>query len=620
MGEHMIGTAGTSPAPAGAAETTLSLRDLRVETESGAPIVEDVSLDLRPGESLGLVGESGSGKTTTVLSLLGFTQSGARITSGELTIAGRRVQLGNEAAAQKIRGRLISYVPQNPGTALNPSMRIGAAVRDMLRAHPREATGDDSPTDSALQRAGLPHDKLFQRRYPHQLSGGQQQRVCIAVSLVCEPPLVVLDEPTTGLDVVTQARILEELMRLRREHNVAMLYVSHDIAVVAGFADQVAVMYAGRIVEQGATAEVLGHPKHPYTRGLLSSIPDHVDPRELQPMPGVAVGVGEHPMGCAFQDRCSLRVESCTLTVPELRTVGTGHRARCINAEIVQEPARRPAAVRSAPAARNPVLSVAELRCEHRGRHGVLTVAENVSLEVCAGECVALVGESGSGKTTIARTIAGLHPIAGGRIELVGEPVRTMARKRSLEQRRRIQIIFQNPSDALNPRHRVSEMIARPARMLRGLSAFEARDEATRLLELVRLPQRIGSRYPAELSGGERQRVGIARALAAQPELIICDEITSALDVSVQAAVLRLLAQLQDELGLALLFITHDLGVVATVADRVLVLEQGRLVETGATAALLRSPQHPYTRGLLSAAPSVRVALSDPSGTASRGS
>jgi peptide/nickel transport system ATP-binding protein len=611
MDKHLIGTADAISAPAVGSEETLSLRDLRVETESGAAIVEDVSLDLRRGEALGLVGESGSGKTTTVLSLLGFTQGGTRITSGELRLAGGRVDLGSEAAAQKIRGRLISYVPQNPGTALNPSMRVGDAVRDMLRAHPGATTESDPDTaaESALRRAGLPHETPFQRRYPHQLSGGQQQRVCIAVSLVCEPPIVVLDEPTTGLDVVTQSRILDELVRLRREHNVSMLYVTHDLAVVAGFADRVAVMYAGRVVEEGPTAEVLRRPKHPYTEGLLNSIPDHIEPQELEPMPGVAVAVGEHPAGCAFRDRCSLRVDECARAVPELRVVQPGHRARCLRAESVKEPARRPAAARPSPDERPAMLSVTELRCEHRGRHGVVTAAEDVSFDVCPGECVALVGESGSGKTTIARTIAGLHPIGGGRIELGGEPITAMARKRSLDQRRRIQIIFQNPSDALNPRHRVSDIVARPARTLRRLSAGDAQEEAIRLLELVRLPRRTGSRYPAELSGGERQRVGIARALAAGPELIICDEITSALDVSVQAAVLRLLKQLQDELGLALLFITHDLGVVATVADRVLVLEQGRLLEKGRTDAILNSPEHPYTRGLLAAAPSVRVAL-----------
>jgi peptide/nickel transport system ATP-binding protein len=388
-----------------------------------------------------------------------------------------------------------------------------------------------------------------------------------------------------------------------------MLYVTHDLAVVAGFADRVAVMYAGRVVEEGRTIEVLRHPKHPYTQGLLNSIPDHVEPRELEPMPGVAVGVGEHPAGCAFYDRCSLRKDECARAVPELRSLEPGHRARCLKAESVIEPARRPTAPRPAPPERAVLLRVSGLRCEHRGRDGIVTAAENVSFEVRAGECVALVGESGSGKTTIARTIAGLHPIAAGRIELGGEPVTALARKRSAEQRRRIQIIFQNPSDALNPRHNVDRIVARPAHTLRGLSTGEAQAEAIRLLDMVRLPRRTGARYPAELSGGERQRVGIARALAAAPELIICDEITSALDVSVQAAVLRLLKQLQDELGLALLFITHDLAVVATVADHVLVLDKGRLLEGGPTDAILNSPKSSYTRGLLAAAPSVHVAL-----------
>ncbi len=599
----------SAPAPE-SQPPVLDVRGLRVETASGAPIVADVSLQLAPGEALGLVGESGSGKTTTVLSLLGYTQAGARITAGEIAVSGEAMEASRPSRARRLRGRLISYVPQNPGTALNPSMRVGPAVLDMLRAH---LSGETAPrlevAGSALERAGLPADTGFQQRYPHQLSGGQQQRVCIAVALVCEPPVVVLDEPTTGLDVVTQARILDELRRLRRDHGMAMLYVTHDLAVVAGFADRLAVMYAGRIIEEGPTAEVLRRPKHPYTRGLLTSIPDHVHPQELDPMPGVAVGVGEHPSGCAFEERCALRTDACSETMPELRTVRLGHRSRCLHADAVTDPPERPvrAAAASAPGA--PLLAISGLRAEHRGRHGVLTVAREVEFTVAHGECVALVGESGSGKTTIARTIVGLHPIAAGRITLGGEVLAGAARVRSREQRRRVQIIFQNPSDALNPRHQARSIVARAARTLRGLSRPEALTQADQLLELVRLPRGTGDRYPAELSGGERQRVGIARALAAEPELIVCDEITSALDVSVQAAVLQLLGQLRAELGLALLFITHDLGVVASVAERVLVLERGELVETGETLTVLHAPRHSYTQRLLAAAPSLHDAL-----------
>jgi peptide/nickel transport system ATP-binding protein len=598
-----------APSHPQASEPAVEVQGLRVETSSGAPIVADVSLRLAPGEALGLVGESGSGKTTTVLSLLGYTQPGARIVAGEIRIQGETMQPRSQAAARRLRGRLISYVPQNPGTALNPSMRVGASVIDMLRAH-RSTKAGAPAVAPALERAGLPGDPSFQRRFPHQLSGGQQQRVCIAVALVCEPPVVVLDEPTTGLDMVTQARILDELRRLRGEQGMAMLYVTHDLAVVAGFADRLAVMYAGRIIEEGPTAEILGHPKHPYTRGLLTSIPDHLRPRELEPMPGVAVGVGEHPAGCAFEQRCALRTDACRRAVPELREVAPGHRSRCLHAEAVKDPRPRPLMSESASRlGAAPLLSVLGMRCEHRGTHGVVTVARDVSFSVAHGECVALVGESGSGKTTIARTVVGLHPIAEGRVTLDELALAPSARRRSREQRRRVQIIFQNPGDSLNPRHTVRSIVMRPAQTLRRFSAADSKAEAERLLELVRLPHGIGDRYPAELSGGERQRVGIARALAAQPALVICDEITSALDVSVQAAVLRLLNQLRNELGLALLFITHDLGVVSAVADQVLVLEQGQIVEAGPTLAVLREPQHPYTQRLLAAAPSLYETL-----------
>ena len=590
----------------------VEVRGLRVDTPSGAPIVEDISFNLAAGEALGLVGESGSGKTTAVLSLLGYTQAGARITSGEITIGGQVVVAGDDRSARRLRGRAISYVPQNPGGALNPSMRVGEAVLDMLRAHGTEKTPPEI-AERALERAGLPADKEFRRRYPHQLSGGQQQRVCIAVSLVCEPPVVVLDEPTTGLDVVTQALILDELLRLRKEEGMAMLYVTHDLAVVAGFADRLAVMYAGRIIEHGPTAEVLRHPRHPYTRGLLTSIPDHVTPRVLEPLRGVAVGVGERQTGCAFAPRCDLRTSACDEAMPELRSVGSDHESRCLRANEVTDPAPvlLAAARAKAPATAAPVLSVVGLRAEHRGRRRTVVAAQDVSFTIARGQCVALVGESGSGKTTIARTIAGLHPIAAGEIKLDDERLASTARQRTRRQRQRVQIIFQNPGDALNPKQPVRTILGRPARMLRGLSSGALADEINRLLDLVRLPRGVGDRYPAELSGGERQRIGIARALAAEPDVVICDEITSALDVSVQAAVLSLLGQLREDLGLALLFITHDLGVVATIADDVLVLERSHVVESGPAASVLASPKHPYTTALLRAAPSISEALAE---------
>ena len=597
----------TAPQPSAG----LEVKGLRVETADGEAIVGDVSLTLAPGEILGIVGESGSGKTTMALALLAYTQSGARIAAGEVVIAGVPVRMGGQRPAREIRGRLISYVPQNPGTALNPSMSVGDAIREMVRTH---AVGSEtrSSVTTALEHVGLPGSKEFQHRYPHQVSGGQQQRVCIASALVCQPPVVVLDEPTTGLDVVTQARILEQLLRLRSEDDLSMVYVTHDLAVVAQVADRIAVMYAGRIVEEGPARDVLQRPRHPYTRGLLASIPDHLEPRKLEPMPGVAVGVGERPSGCAFAPRCPLRVDACDREVPPFREIGPRHRARCLRVDAVTRlpvaPIERP---RGQATEKSTILTVTNLRAEHRSGRETIVAAHDVSFILARGQCVALVGESGSGKTTIARVIAGLHPIAAGEVKLGRVTLASLARRRTAEQRRRIQIMFQNPSDALNPRHIVRRTISRPARILRGLSAQAADLEVDRLLELVRMPKRLADRYPAELSGGERQRVAIARALAVEPEVVICDEITSALDVSVQAAVLKLLDELRAQLGLALLFITHDLGVVATIADEALVLDQGRVCESGPIGAVLGSPVHEYTQRLLASAPSVSHALDE---------
>jgi peptide/nickel transport system ATP-binding protein len=596
----------------GASDHVMSVIGLTVQAPSGDNIVEELTLNLLRGETLGLVGESGSGKTTAVLALLGYAQSGARIVAGQIRVDGESLDYHSEAAMRKLRGRAIAYVPQDPGSALVPTLRIGSAVSDMMTAHRDVESAEAAPTIAAvLERCGLRPDLDFQRRYPHQLSGGQQQRMCLAVALVCAPPVVVLDEPTTGLDVVTQSAILAELARMKSDEGISMVYVSHDLAVVAGMADRIAVMYAGRIVEQGPTRELLTRPSHPYTRGLLAAIPDHVRPHALEPMPGVAAGVGERSAGCSFAPRCPLRIEECSTRVPPPCQVGPQHEARCLRASEVAAPdlpsIRRPRATNNAG---TPALSANGLWAGYRDRTGWTVAAADIDLAIWDGECVALVGESGSGKTTIARTIAGLHGQARGEIRLRGELLAPLARKRSRLQRSRIQIIQQNPMESLNPRHRVGDAVARPARMLRGLSSAESTNEVSRLFELVRLPSQLARRYPAELSGGERQRVSIARALAAEPEVIVCDEITSALDVSVQAAILTLLGQLREQLGLALLFITHNFGVVATVANRVLVLHDGKIIEDGSTEGVLRSPQDVYTRSLLDAAPSLSRTLS----------
>jgi peptide/nickel transport system ATP-binding protein len=520
-------------------------------------------------------------------------------------VAGTRLSGLPEIDVRRHRGRLISYVPQDPAAALNPSVRVGDQVAHMLRRHAAN-TDVERRVAETLELVQLPSGREFRRRFPHQLSGGQQQRVAIAAALVCRPSVVLMDEPTTGLDVVTQANLLAQIARLQEELGLAIVYVSHDLAVVATIAKRIAVMYAGRIVEDGPAARVLSEPRHPYSLGLLASVPDHCEPQQLRSIPGVAVGVGDRPSGCAFAPRCVQRVPACVESVPPLEPVGDERRVRC--PEWRRTPAlahelRTPLPPRPGAGAR--LLSVEELRVEHHGRGGTVVAATNVSFSVAGGECVALVGESGSGKTTIARCLAGLHVPAQGQIRLDGLPLAPLAGSRTRDARRRIQIVFQNPYDSLNPRHRVSDSIARPIRILRGLSRNEAHAEVVDLLDRVRLPTRLARRFPGELSGGERQRVAIARALAARPDLVICDEVTSALDVSVQAAVLELLAQLRAELGLALFLITHDLGVVSSVADRVLVLERGIVCEQGNVLPILSNPAHEYTRRLVAAAPSL---------------
>lgn len=533
------------------------------------------------------------------------------MTRGEIALDGEA--LLSRAMFRKARGRVVSYVPQNPGTSLNPSMRIGTELTDMIRSKSDGESLLESPL-ALLERVGLPGTEDFARRFPHQLSGGQQQRVCIAAAIASDPAVIILDEPTTGLDVITQDRILKELLRLRDEQRVGLLYITHDLAVVAQIADRIAVMYAGRIVEQGPAAEILRHPQHPYTRGLMASTPDHLRTRTLETMGGITVGVGDRPRGCSFAPRCPQRVSPrCDDELPELVEISNDHEVRCFEWQrtrpvewMVATPTLRSV---SKPEFRPTVLELQDVQAEYRNRGHVVVVARDISFKVEEGGCVALVGESGSGKTTIARSIAGLHPTSSGRILLHGEPLASIARKRDVRQRRRVQIVFQNPADALNPRHSVFSTIARPARVLQGLNRNSASAEVERLLDAVRLPSRIAERYPSELSGGECQRVAIARALAAGPDLIVCDEVTSALDVSVQAVVLELLADLRNQLGLSLLFITHDLGVVATVADRILVLERGSICEEGKVAEILARPQHQYTKSLLDAAPSLSAAL-----------
>lgn len=603
----------SSPSVAGVDETpAIVLDDLRVETATGIPIVDGVSLTLARGDILGLVGESGSGKTTTALSLFGFAQGGARLARGTVTLPGHpRFDLTNSGSLSALRGRYLSYVPQSPGTSLNPSMRIGRALGEM-QAH-RDPTHPKAAKDLTVERAevleivGLATSEEFQRRFPHQLSGGQQQRVCLAIALLSGAKTIVLDEPTTGLDVITQATVIEELQRLRRDLSVAMVYISHDLAVVAQLATHVGVMYAGKIVELGTTEQVISRPAHPYSRGLLQSTPDHRSATLVQAMPGVSIGLAERDdQSCSFSPRCPHATDICRAEEPPLAPIDLTQRlVSCFHplsseVSVVHDTATE---VESDPS--TAVLAVDNLSIEYRIRGVPVAAVDGVSFTLNKGECVAVVGESGSGKTTIARTIAGLQSYQTGSIKLLGQQVAPNAQKRTVEQRRLIQIVFQNATAALNPRQTVRTAIERALR----LSPKGDRRTVEELMDLVRLQPSLASCLPRQLSGGERQRVAIARGLATNPEVLICDEITSALDVSVQAAVLSLLRDLRERLGLSMLFITHDLGVVANLADRVLVLAAGRICEAGPTRSVLDAPKSDYAQRLMRAVPSVTVAV-----------
>jgi len=585
------------------ADPVVVVEDLTVRSRIGATVLDRVSLAVRESESLGLVGESGSGKTTLGHALLGYARPGLEFASGSVRIAGAELLGRPDAGLRPMRGRFISYVPQDPAAALNPGMRIGAQIREIVLVHAPDRDADRLAGE-LLRRVELPADHAFQRRFPHQLSGGQQQRVAIAIALACEPRVIVLDEPTTGLDVVTQGLILEEVNRLRRELDVAMVYVSHDLAAVSQVTDRIAVMYSGQVLEQAELGAIIGHPRHPYTAGLVSSVPDHRRPQHLVGIPGVAPDDPDRVPGCLFAPRCAIKIRDCEHARPPVTEVADGHLVRCIRWAETTRPLPLPR-VMTPPSRQSALLAVSELTARHRTRGLTTTAVDKVSFTVWPGSCVALVGESGSGKTTIARCLAGLHAPDGGSIEFGGERLAAAARHRTREQRRRIQLISQNPYESLNPRHSIADQVGWPARALRGVSKRESQSEVGLLLERVRLPARLGERYPSSLSGGERQRVAIARALAAHPDLLVCDEITSALDVSVQAAALDLLRDLQRELELALLFITHDLGLVAAVADDVLVLERGIQVETGDVISVLHAPAAPYTRRLIGAAPTL---------------
>lgn len=587
------------------AEQLVEVRNLRIELPSSThDIVDEIDFDIAAGEILGVVGESGSGKTTIGTALLAFTRRGARITGGSVRIGGCDVLALGPDELRAARGSLVAYIPQDPSAALNPSIRIGVQIREVLDAHRIGSDADRSERIAeVLAEVGLPSTAEFLRRYPHQLSGGQKQRVCIAMAFAARPKVVVLDEPTTGLDVSTQAQVLETIRQLCGQHDVAALYVTHDLAVVGSIARRLLVMYAGRVVEQGLTADILTEPAHPYSRGLIRAIPDLVERNELRAIGGRAPAPGARPAGCSFAPRCPEAVASCHEVVPAPVAIRSDHLVRCPRVDVAAPSAvRAPAAARQAAAPdAEPILSVVGLDSYYGSRQ----VLHDVTFSLAAAECLAVVGESGSGKTTLARTIIGLQAPTRGLLTLRGTPLAARAADRSAEVRRSLQYVFQSPYSSLNPRRTIGQSIAVPIEQFFSLSRHEVADRVAHALERVSLSPDTASRYPDQLSGGERQRVAIARALVAEPDVLLCDEITSALDVSVQASIIELLDELRRRDGLSLLFVTHNLPLVHSIADQVAVMTAGRIVELGTTDQVLHRPLDAYTRSLVADTPSL---------------
>ncbi len=605
--------------------------------------LSDISFELHAGETLALLGESGCGKSLTALALMRLLPGPARFQAGEVLLSGTEpgqraedLLRTSEDRMRQIRGRRLAMIFQEPATSLNPVMRVGAQIAEVLTLHrdlPANALHKEVLT--LLGQVGLPDPERAAKAYPFELSGGMKQRAMIAMALAGNPDILLADEPTTALDVTLQSQILDLIQSLQRERQMGVLLITHDLAVVAARADRVAIMYAGQIVETGAVADVLKHPSHPYTRALLAALPERAPPGQpLAQLSGRVPPLGSWPMACRFAPRCQMAEAHCQEEAPpwvrlpsrDISVIAATHFARCwrvcdevVRTEPVDQsqegsqprvPMHPPVlqveglVVRYAPIRRG-LLSALRQRVSGKVDQQPRPIVDQLNFVLHAGETLAIVGESGCGKTTTAKAILRLIESESGQVTLNGVSIVGHGLRPTKGWRRDVQMVFQDPFASLDPRQRISQVLAEGPKALGLPAADYDRTALIRLLDRVGLPPEALARFPHEFSGGQRQRIAIARALAVSPKVLICDEPTSALDVSVQAQILNLLKKLQAETGMAYLFITHNFGVVRYLADRVLVMQAGQLVESGTTQQVLTQPQHLYTQTLLASVPRI---------------
>ena len=606
----------------------LQIKDLHTDIEIRSGVVRALSgvdLHVNPGETLGIVGESGSGKTMTALSLMGLLPQGGKVSSGSIILDGQDLTKMPLHLKRKMRGTKVGMIFQDPLTSLNPTMKIGLQVCEPLRVHEKLSKREAlARAVEILKRVGMPRPEVVINNYPHQLSGGMRQRVMIAMALVCKPRILIADEPTTALDVTTQMQILDLIDELRDEYKMGVILITHDLGVVAGHTDRVAVMYAGRIVETAPTKTLFTEPKHRYTSSLMAALPERAlaAGTKLFSIPGAPPSLTNLPKGCRFAARCLWATDECRAGYPDL-SGDDNHTFSCFHP--VQEGDESPAVLQAmmdsgkaedavdatGQISHEILLDVKEASREYESAgsgffkrdKGVVSAVDRVSITVNKGETYGLVGESGCGKSTVGRLIAGLEPPSGGAIELDGRDLATLKGRDAVRIHRDVQMMFQDSYAAMDPRMRIDQILAEPMSIQKTGNARQIAERIMEILEQVGLTEEVLDRYPHEFSGGQLQRLGFARSLTLAPDLIVADEPVSALDVSVQAQVLNLMKDLQQELGLSYLFISHDLAVVQYMADRIGVMYLGRIVEEGPAHEVVKNPKHPYTKALIDSIP-----------------